>query len=45
MVTRQQHATEALAEWQRLRNAGLTDDQRIERMFAEFFSPPPPVAP
>jgi hypothetical protein len=40
-MTSQQSADAALQKWQELRNAGLTDEQRIERMFAEFFAPPP----
>jgi hypothetical protein len=40
MATPQQTADEALARWQALRNAGLTPDERIERLFRDCFSPP-----
>lgn len=33
-------ASTALAEWQRLRNCGLTPEQRLERLCREFFLPP-----
>jgi hypothetical protein len=36
----QQHATEALAIWQRLRSAGLTPEQRITELMASFWQPP-----
>lgn len=40
MQTSQQHADTALQQWQQLRNAGLTPQQRIERLVSEFFAPP-----
>lgn len=33
-------ASTALHEWQRLRNAGLTPDERLAALMAEFFMPP-----
>lgn len=33
-------ASMALAEWQRLRNCGLSPEERLERLMAEFFLPP-----
>jgi hypothetical protein len=41
-MNRQQSANLELAQWQSLRNAGLTPEQRIEALFADFFAPIPP---
>ncbi len=40
MVTSQQSADAALQQWQQLRNSGLTPEQRLDRLMAEFFLPP-----
>jgi hypothetical protein len=40
MVSPQQQADADLAEWQRLRNAGLTPEQRLDALMATFFQPP-----
>jgi hypothetical protein len=41
-MNRQQSANLALCQWQALRNAGLTPEQRMERLMSEFFAPIPP---
>jgi hypothetical protein len=41
-MNRQQSANLALSQWQALRSAGLTPQQRIEQLFADFFAPIPP---
>jgi hypothetical protein len=43
MSSAQQTANEALARWQALRAAGLTPDQRLEVLMADFFAPPSPT--
>jgi hypothetical protein len=41
-MNRQQSANLELAKWQALRNAGLTPEQRMERLMSDFFAPMPP---
>jgi hypothetical protein len=41
-MTPQQNANVALVIWQQLRAEGLTPEQRIERLMADFFAPVPP---
>ena len=41
MATPQQIASEALLRWQALRGAGLSPDERLEVLMADFFAPPP----
>jgi hypothetical protein len=41
-MNRQQSANLELAQWQALRNAGLTPEQRMERLMSDFFAPIPP---
>jgi hypothetical protein len=36
----QQQADASLARWQELRSAGLTPDQRIAALMADFWQPP-----
>lgn len=38
-LTPQMQASLALAEWQRLRRAGLTPEQRLEELMHSFFQP------
>jgi hypothetical protein len=40
-MTPQMQASLALAQWQELRNAGLTPGQRIEALMRDFFAPVP----